>query len=106
MSSVRVRLGPPLPRNDFSPPEPPDEAAFDTALTHAEAPSLAHLAGRWGVSRDTARFYGRQEGFPAPLVLTARRIRWPAAEVAAWDRSSPALSGRGRPLRQRVGMHD
>ena len=49
-----------------------DEAAVDTALTHAEAPSLADLAGRWGVSRDTARSYARQDGFPAPLVLTAR----------------------------------
>ena len=102
-----------------------DEAALDTALTQDEAPFLAEiglldipvghgrcpgmtaseyltvqdLAGRWGVSRDTARSYALQEGFPAPLVLTARTIRWPAAEVAAWEDARRAAGRSVAPLR-------
>jgi len=78
-------------------------------LTQDEAPFLADLAGRWGVSRDTARSYARLEGFPAPLVLTARTIRWPAVEVAAWEDARRAAerpdiqAGRCRPRR---GSHE
>jgi len=48
--------------------------------------TLADLADRWGVTADTARRYTRQGGFPAPLALSRRTLRWLAEEVLAWER--------------------
>ncbi|MFM8894868.1 MAG: helix-turn-helix transcriptional regulator [Actinomycetales bacterium] len=67
--------------------------------------TVQDLAGRWGVSRDTARSYARQADFPPALVLSARTIRWPTAEVAAWEdarRAAGRSMGPPRPAHRRT----
>ncbi len=78
MSSVRVRLGPPLRRNDISPPAPPFQAAFGTALTHAEA----LLLGEGGLL-DIPAGHGRCPGMTASDYQTANDLAGPDIRILA-----------------------
>jgi predicted DNA-binding transcriptional regulator AlpA len=77
--------------------------------TH-EFVTVADLAARWGVSPDTARRYTLQPGFPAPLVLSPKTLRWTADEVATWEAErrlqeaplTPPRAGRRRTARAAV----
>jgi predicted DNA-binding transcriptional regulator AlpA len=48
--------------------------------------TIADLADRWSVSKQTARQRTLEAGFPAELALTGRLLRWQASEVAVWEK--------------------
>lgn len=48
------------------------------------------LAERWGVSRQTALAYTRYRGFPSPLALSGRTLRWTLDEVVEWEKARKA----------------
>jgi len=47
--------------------------------------TLEDLASRWTVTRRTARAATRREGFPEPLTISARSLRWYEDEVKVWE---------------------
>lgn len=77
-----------MPRNDFSPPAPLDEAAVDTVLTRAGASFLAEIG-----LLDIPEEHGRCPGMPASDYLTARTSRPGATRDPRRCRHRRALPG-------------
>lgn len=56
--------------------------------------SVKQLAVRWGVGVDTARNRTRSHGFPLPLELGPRTLRWLEEEVEQWETSPQSRARR------------
>ena len=51
--------------------------------------SISDVCDLLGVHRSTVYRLRRAEGFPAPVKITGRELRWISDEVEAWLRTRP-----------------
>jgi len=53
----------------------------------------SQVEARTGLSRSSLYRKMRDGSFPEPLKISARAVRWPESEVAAWLASRPRATG-------------
>ena len=59
----------------------------DSLLTRQEVEAMCRL------SRSAIYRLMREDGFPCPIRIGKRAVRWPASEIEAWIQSRPRATG-------------
>ena len=73
-----------MPHTEQDPSAPPASAADCCAHCPGELYTLHDIKTVFAVQTSTARALVADPGFPAPIVISRRCHRWPAAEVLAF----------------------